>query len=171
MVAQFDVAKSQLRIEPVGEATIEDWRYVHNVIIPSDPLSLDEVRERVVRNCLEVAYVDDVLVGCATVRPPVGDLVTATVIVRVLAAHRRRGYGEEFFAQELAHARALGATSIETIVLESNADGLRFALNPRVCGGVPVSSTGRHRPVHHVEASRRCRCPSELARLTEATSA
>jgi GNAT superfamily N-acetyltransferase len=61
------------------------------------------------------------------VRPPVGDPATATVIVRMLAAHRRRGYGEEFLARELAQAGALGARAIETIVLESCTDGLRFA--------------------------------------------
>ena len=118
---------SRLRIEPVGDATLEDWRHVHNAIIPADPLSADEVRERVLRNRLEVAYIGDVLVGCATVRPPVGDSATATVIVRILPAHRRQGYGEEFFAREMAQARALGAEVIETIVLESNQDGLKFA--------------------------------------------
>jgi len=125
----LSVAMPLLRIEPVGDATLEDWRHVHNAIIPTDPLSPDDVRERVVRNRLEVAYLDDVLVGCATVRPPVGDTATATVIVRVLPAHRRKGYGEEFFAREMAHARASGARTIETIVLASNVDGLRFALS------------------------------------------
>ncbi len=120
---------SQLRIEPVGDATLEDWRHVHNVIIPTAALSTDEVRERVTRNRLAVAYVGDTLVGCATVRPPAGDEATATVIVRVLAAHRRQGYGESFFTREMERARALGAREIETVVLESNADGLRFALS------------------------------------------
>ncbi|MGH3376503.1 MAG: GNAT family N-acetyltransferase [Actinoallomurus sp.] len=118
---------SRLRIEPVGDATLEDWRHVHNLIIPTAPLSSDDVRERVGRNHLEVAYLGDVLVGCATVRPPVDDAATATVIVRVLPAYRRQGHGEAFYARELARARALGAQVIETIVLESNADGVRFA--------------------------------------------
>jgi GNAT superfamily N-acetyltransferase len=116
---------SQLRIEPVTDATLEDWRYVHNLIIPTDPLSPDDVRERVVRNQLEVAYSGDVLIGCSTVRPPADGAVT--VIVRVLPAHRRQGYGEAFYTRELERARALGAGAIETIVLESNTDGLRFA--------------------------------------------
>ncbi|MBG6136975.1 GNAT family N-acetyltransferase [Longispora fulva] len=118
---------SVLRIEPVDDATLEDWRSVHNLIIPTDPLSPDEVRERVGRNHLTVAYRDDVLVGCATVRPPTGDPATATVIVRVLPEHRRRGYGEEYHAAAVARARELGAEVIETIVLASNPDGLRFA--------------------------------------------
>ena len=109
------------------DATLEAWRYVHNLIIPTDPLSSDDVRERVVRSHLTVAYVDDVLVGCATVRPPVDDAATATVIVRVLPDHRRQGHGEAFYVHELARANALGAQVIETIVLESNADGVRFA--------------------------------------------
>lgn len=117
---------SQLRIEPVDEGSLEDWRYVHNLIIPTDPLSSDEVRERLQRNRLEVAYVVDVLVGCATIRPPV-DSPTATVIVRVLPEHRRRGYGLTFYERELATARSLGADVIETIILLSNTDGLRFA--------------------------------------------
>ncbi len=118
---------SRLRIEPVGDATLEDWRHVHNVIIPTAPLSPDDARERVTRNRLEVAYAGGVLVGCATVRPPDGDPKIATVIVRVLREHRRQGYGEEFFLRAMAHARALGPEAIETIVLESNADGVRFA--------------------------------------------
>ncbi|WP_412538319.1 GNAT family N-acetyltransferase [Longispora sp. K20-0274] len=118
---------SQLRIEPVDDATLTAWRHVHNVIIPTDPLSLDDVRDRVGRNHLTVAYRDDVLVGCATVRPPAGEHATATVIVRVLAEHRRNGYGTAYFTSELARARALGAGTVETIVLASNEDGVRFA--------------------------------------------
>lgn len=105
-----------------------DWRHVHNVIIPAHQLSLDEVRERAQRNHLEVAYLSDVLIGCSTVRPPAGGTLTATVIARVLAAHRRHGFGEELYARSLSQARSLGATVIETVVLSSNEDGLRFAL-------------------------------------------
>ena len=119
---------SPLRIEPVGDALLEDWRHVHNLIIPTAPLSPEEVRERAGRNRLEVAYLDDALVGCATVRPPRDGSVTATVIVRILPAYRGQGHGRAFYERELAQARTLGAEVIETIVLESNADGLRFAL-------------------------------------------
>ncbi|SCF06059.1 Acetyltransferase (GNAT) family protein [Streptomyces sp. LcepLS] len=58
-------------------------------------------------------------------RPPRDGV--ATVIARVLPAHRRRGYGTELYAHALRQARALGATAIETCVLASNEDGLRFA--------------------------------------------
>jgi GNAT superfamily N-acetyltransferase len=116
-----------LRVEPVGAATLQTWRYVHNTIIPADPLSLDDVRERAGRNRLDLAYAGDVLVGNATVRPPAGEWATATVIVRVLPGHRRRGYGQELLRHELERARALGAETIETVVLAANEDGLRFA--------------------------------------------
>ncbi|MFF3684427.1 GNAT family N-acetyltransferase [Streptomyces sp. NPDC002187] len=120
---------TDLRIEEVdGDVMVEDWQYVHNVIIPTDPLSLDDVRERVQRNHLEVAYLGDVPVGCSTVRPPTGDEAVATVIARVLADHRGQGFGKELYARGLAKARTLGAGVIETIVLASNTDGLRFAL-------------------------------------------
>ncbi|MET7378554.1 GNAT family N-acetyltransferase [Streptomyces sp. NPDC005526] len=120
---------SDLRIQQPGDdAALGDWRHVHNVIIPTHALSLDEVRERAVRNHLEVAYLGDVLVGCSTVRPPVDDTSTATVIARVLPPHRGRGFGEEFYARGLDRARRLGAKVIETVVLSSNEDGLRFAL-------------------------------------------
>ncbi|WP_351228159.1 GNAT family N-acetyltransferase [Streptomyces sp. NPDC002133] len=120
---------SDLRFEqPDGDAALEEWRYVHNVIIPTHVLSLDEVRERAGRNHLEVAYLGDAPVGCSTVRPPTeDDASTATVIARVLAAHRGRGFGEELYARGVARARELGAEVIETVVLSSNADGLRFA--------------------------------------------
>ncbi|WP_329144943.1 hypothetical protein OIU91_10130 [Streptomyces sp. NBC_01456] len=42
---------TDLRIERVdGEAAIRDWQHVHNAIIPTAVLSLDDVRERVRRN-------------------------------------------------------------------------------------------------------------------------
>jgi L-amino acid N-acyltransferase YncA len=50
------------------------------------------------------------------------------VIARVLAAHRGQGYGGQLYAHALREARELGATSIETVVLASNEDGLQFAL-------------------------------------------
>ncbi|MET7943886.1 GNAT family N-acetyltransferase [Streptomyces sp. NPDC005302] len=117
-----------LRIEkPADEARLTDWQHVHNVIVPPAALSLDDVRERVRRNRLEVAYLGDVLVGCTTVRPPAEDGGTATVIARVLAAHRGRGFGEELYARGLDQARELGAETVETVVLAANEAGLRFA--------------------------------------------
>ena len=117
-----------LRIEqPSDDVSLEEWRQVHNTIIPTDPLSLAEVRERVQRNRLTVAYAGDDLVGCSTVRPPNDETTAATVIVRVLPAYRRQGFGEQLYLHELAEVRKLDAEGIETIVLASNADGLRFA--------------------------------------------
>jgi GNAT superfamily N-acetyltransferase len=115
-----------LRIELVTDASAEDWQHVHNEIIPTDPLSLDDIRERMRRNRLTVAYSGDELIGCSTVRPPSDETPAATVIVRVLPAHRRQGFGGRLYDVELAEARKLAA-AIETIVLESNQDGLRFA--------------------------------------------
>ena len=60
-------------------------------------------------------------------RPP-GEAGTATVIVRILPAHRRRGLGAAYLEHELAEARALAPERIETVVLASNTDGLAFAL-------------------------------------------
>ncbi|MFC7260849.1 GNAT family N-acetyltransferase [Streptomyces lutosisoli] len=117
-----------LRIEqPDDEARLKDWQHVHNVIVPPAAMSLDEVRERVRRNHLEVAYLGDVLVGCTTVRPPTDDTATAMVIARVLAEHRGQGFGEELYVRGLKQARELGAEVIETVVLAANEDGLRFA--------------------------------------------
>ncbi|PWI16294.1 GNAT family N-acetyltransferase [Streptomyces sp. Act143] len=119
---------SDLRMEPArGDAMLEQWRYVHNAIVPADPLGLDAVRERSTRYRLENAYVGDVLVGCSTVRPPEGEDAVATVIARVLPEYRRRGYGTALYENGLAHARGLGARTIETCVLAVNEDGLRFA--------------------------------------------
>ena len=118
-----------LRIQhPADDAMLKDWQHVHNVTIPGHQLSLEAVRERARRHRLEVAYRGDVLVGCSTVRPPTSDTLTATVIARVLAAHRGQGFGEELYARGLGQARGLGARVIETVVLSTNEDGLRFAL-------------------------------------------
>ncbi|NUP17781.1 MAG: GNAT family N-acetyltransferase [Streptomyces sp.] len=119
---------SDLRIAPVdGEVMLEEWRHVHNVIVPPAAMDLAEVRERAGRYRLRNAYVGDVLVGCSTVRPPEGEGAVATVIARVLPEYRRRGYGAELYEDGLAHARVLGAGAIETCVLAVNEDGLRFA--------------------------------------------
>ncbi|MEV0573420.1 MULTISPECIES: GNAT family N-acetyltransferase [unclassified Streptomyces] len=120
---------SDLRIERVdGDAMLLDWRRVHNTIIPTAVLSLAEVTERAGRNLLAVAYLDDVAVGCSTVRPPADGASVATVIARVLPDHRGQGFGGQLYARGLAEARALGADVIETCVLASNPEGLRFAL-------------------------------------------
>jgi GNAT superfamily N-acetyltransferase len=118
-----------LRIRPVDDdASVSDWRTVHNDVVPTAVLSPDEVRERNRRHDLSVAYLDDdTLVGCSTVRPPTLESATATVIARVLTPYRRRGYGERLYAYGLERARMLSADAIETIVLAFNTDGLRFA--------------------------------------------
>ncbi|MGC4940614.1 GNAT family N-acetyltransferase [Kribbella sp. DT2] len=121
---------SELRVvvvEAGDERAVEDWRAVHNAIIPTAPLSSDDVRERAGRNHLEVLYADDVVVGCSTVRPP-ADSSAVTVIARVLPAYRQRGYGEQLYTRGLTKAEELGVTDVETVVLASNAEGLRFAL-------------------------------------------
>ncbi|MGW0861124.1 GNAT family N-acetyltransferase [Streptomyces sp. NPDC002611] len=130
---------SRLRIEKVdgGDATVHDWQYVHNLVIPTHHRSLDEVRERSRHNVLEVAYLDGTVIGCTTVRPPTsgtstsgtptGEAPAATVIARVLPDHRGQGFGGELYERGLAQARELGAEVIETVVLASNTDGLRFA--------------------------------------------
>ncbi|MCR8574882.1 GNAT family N-acetyltransferase [Streptomyces sp. Isolate_219] len=119
---------SDLRIQrPDGDDVLKDWQHVHNTIIPTHLLSLEEVRERAQRHHLEVAYAGDELIGCSTVRPPADDTLTVTVIARVLEAHRGQGFGEELYARGLSRARELGAEVIETVVLSSNKDGLRFA--------------------------------------------
>ncbi|MFE7646184.1 GNAT family N-acetyltransferase [Streptomyces phaeoluteigriseus] len=118
----------RLRIAPVvGEAMLEQWRHVHNAIVPPAAMSLDEARARAGRHRLDNAYVGDVLVGCSTVRPPEGEEAVATVIARVLPPYRRRGHGTALYDHALAHARVLGARAVETCVLAVNEDGLRFA--------------------------------------------
>ncbi|MFI1067877.1 GNAT family N-acetyltransferase [Streptomyces spororaveus] len=60
--------------------------------------------------------------------PPTDDNgATATVIARVLPEYRRRGLGTRLYERARDQARALDAQVIETVVLASNPDGLRFA--------------------------------------------
>jgi len=108
-------------------AHLEEWRAIHNLVIPTAPLSSEEVAERSVRHRLTVAYAGKSLVGNATLRPPAHAGGIATVIVRILPAHRRRGYGSAYLEAELREARRLGAERIETVVLASNVEGLAFA--------------------------------------------
>jgi GNAT superfamily N-acetyltransferase len=116
-----------LHIVPAEPRHLEEWREIHNAIIPTAPLSPDEVAERATRHRLTLGYDADVVVGNATVRPP-GDDGTCVVIVRILPEHRRRGLGSAYLAHELEEAHALEAQLIETVVLASNEEGLAFAL-------------------------------------------
>ncbi|MER7573911.1 GNAT family N-acetyltransferase [Streptomyces sp. NPDC126514] len=119
---------NDLQVVPVdGDRMLEQWRHVHNLIVPPDELSLAEVRERSGRHRLENACLGDELVGCSTVRPPEGEGAVATVIARVLPEFRRRGFGTALYEHCLAQARVLGAQDIQTVVLAANSDGLRFA--------------------------------------------
>ncbi|SEE97075.1 GNAT family N-acetyltransferase [Streptomyces sp. Ag109_O5-10] len=112
-------------VDDDGEA-LEQWRYVHNVVVPPAAMSVAEARERLARGYrLENAYDGDVLVGCATVRPVVGGV--GTVIARVLPEFRRRGFGTALYEHVLAYVRGQGAEVVETCVLGVNEDGLRFA--------------------------------------------
>lgn len=111
-----------------GHGPARDWRHVHNVIVPPFSLSLADVLRRARRNHLEVVYADGVLAGCSTVRPPRGGEAAATVIARVLPAHRGRGIGGVLYERAVARAREEGAAALETLVLETNPAGLRFAL-------------------------------------------
>jgi GNAT superfamily N-acetyltransferase len=115
-------------VRPEGDDAVRaDWRHVHNLIIPTSPLSVEEIRVRARRNRLTVTYHGDTLVGCSTVRPPADDRATATVIVRVLPQHRRQGFGGQMYDEALTAAYEIGARVIETVVLASNEEGLRFA--------------------------------------------
>ena len=115
-----------LTIVPAAPDRVAEWREIHNAIIPTAPLTAAEVAERATLNRLTLGYDDGVLVGNATVRPP-GGSGTATVIVRILPEHRRRGLGSAYLERELAEARAFAPQRIETVVLASNEDGLAFA--------------------------------------------
>ncbi|WSK26212.1 GNAT family N-acetyltransferase (plasmid) [Streptomyces sp. NBC_01298] len=114
-------------VDAASEAALSDWQHVHNTVIPTTPLSLEDVRERSARNVLHIAHLGDTIVGCTTVRPPATGSSTATVIARVLPAYRGRGFGRELYSYALAQARSLGAEVIETVVLASNPEGLDFA--------------------------------------------
>jgi RimJ/RimL family protein N-acetyltransferase len=116
-----------LRVSPAAPDRLGEWRKVHNEIIATSPLSAEEVTERAGRNHLTVGHVGAALVGCATVRPPEGESGTVTVIVRILEPFRRRGLGSTYLDAALADARAMGPDRIETVVLESNGEGLAFA--------------------------------------------
>ncbi|MFR9790621.1 GNAT family N-acetyltransferase [Streptomyces sp. MB22_4] len=120
---------TDLRIAPVeGDDMLEQWRHVHNAVVPPAAMSPSQARVRRERYRLENAYAGDVLVGCSTVRPPVGEERVATVIARVLPEFRRRGFGTSIYGNALERARALGAGVVETCVLAANGDGLRFAV-------------------------------------------
>jgi GNAT superfamily N-acetyltransferase len=104
------------------------WQQIHNEIIPTDPLSKEQVRERSGRHRLELAYVAGEAVGCSTVRRPTHE-EGAMVIARVLPAYRRRGIGTRLYERGLLLAREWADDRpVGTVVLASNQEGLAFAL-------------------------------------------
>jgi GNAT superfamily N-acetyltransferase len=114
--------------EVSDDRSLADWQGIHNEIIPTDPLTLDEVRERSARHRLELAYAGTAPVGNSTVRRPT-DESGAMVIARVLPAYRRRGIGTLLYERGLEAARGWADDRpVETVVLASNAEGLAFAL-------------------------------------------
>ena len=96
---------------------LDEWRAIHNAIIPTDPLSADEVAERAGRNRLTLGYAAGALVGNATVRPPAGPDAVATVIVRILPEHRRQGFGTQYLAAEALPS--LAALSLVVLIVAS----------------------------------------------------
>jgi GNAT superfamily N-acetyltransferase len=119
---------TELRIVAVeDDRALHDWQRIHNEIIPTHILTVDEVRERSERHHLEVAYAGDEAVGNSTVRPPSDEEPAYTVIARVLPDHRGRGFGAAIYASALDRVPAAERSAVETIVLASNVEGLRFA--------------------------------------------
>jgi GNAT superfamily N-acetyltransferase len=120
---------TQVRFAEVSdEESLLAWQRIHNEIIPTDPLSLDEVRERSGRHRLEPAYAGSAAVGNSTVRRPTEES-GAMVIARVLPPHRRQGIGTQLYERGLEAARHWAdERPVETVVLASNESGLAFAL-------------------------------------------
>lgn len=118
----------RLTIVGVDDDNAEDWRVLHNTIIPAHPLTAEDVAASRQRYRLTLAYVDDQLVGNATLRPPVWPDQQATVIVRIAPAVRRQGLGTEYSQIVVREARELGAKSVATVVLADNVGGVPFAL-------------------------------------------
>ena len=116
-----------LEIRPVdSEQSAEIWRDIHNTIIPASPLSPEDVQDRRRRNHLTLAYVDGLLVGNATIRPASADR-PATVIVRILSEHRRRGYGSTYLDRLITENPILLEGDLSTVVLLANRGALPFA--------------------------------------------
>lgn len=107
------------------DSAAAEWRAVHNLVIATAPLSADDVRDWVVQHRLALAYADGVLVGNSTVRPAT-QIEPATVIVRILPAWRRRGFGAEYFHRLTTQDPTLLGQDVATVVLTANEDGLAF---------------------------------------------
>ena len=115
-------------IDEATEETLEGWLVVHNVLIPNAPLTLQDARERLVRDRLLVAVKDRVVVGSTTVRPPTGDSRSVMVIVRVLPEHQGAGIGTALYGRAVHQAEEHDPSRLMTCVLESNRQGLAFAV-------------------------------------------
>ena len=91
---------------------------MHNDVIGPAQLTAQEVAKNAVHNHLTVACAEGVLVGNATVRAPHDGVVT--VIVRILSAFRRRGFGSEYLQVMLMRARSSEVEQTRTVVLSVN---------------------------------------------------
>ena len=117
-----------LRVLPVAPERLAAWREVHNEIIPTSPLSQDEVAERATRHRLTVG----------TSATPSWAAPRSVPRRGSRARHRHRSDPRAVPAARARHGvprrgpggrpRPGAEPDSETVVLETNADGLEFAV-------------------------------------------
>jgi mycothiol synthase len=115
-----------------SDADLETWRGVWNAVTPRDPsASLESIRRRIERQperLYLLASVGTEAVGLGFAGPSQSPERTA-VEVRVLPSHRRRGIGSKLLHALLEHAAALDPEYVSGMLLENDAESLRWAHN------------------------------------------
>ena len=111
----------------------------------ADLISLQTARNRSRTGSLEVVDLDGTLVGCSTMRAPADVTGLGRLIVLALLDFRERGIGTAMFVRGMAHARSLGATIIETVVLGTQCERPPIRPTQRLHRGRTIRSAGSRR--------------------------
>jgi GNAT superfamily N-acetyltransferase len=104
---------------------------VWNAVTPREPTSADDVRRRLERQPDRLYLVNEEggeIVGLGFAGPSQSPERTA-VVVRVLAAHRRRGLGSGILERLLEHARGLERDYVSGMVFEDDSDSRAWVAN------------------------------------------
>ena len=122
---------AEIRVEPLGDALIEQWVAIRNAVDPQLPVTADDVRRwRERENTVDhvLGYLGGDLVGAAWAQEQ-GDLRNtdvATAFFAVVADARRNGVGSALYRAVSEHARAIGKARLQVDLWDDEPDGLGF---------------------------------------------
>jgi mycothiol synthase len=122
---------TEIRVEALDDALIEQWVAIRNDVDPQLPVTADDVRhwrdrEPSVQHVLGYLGGDPVGAAWAQEQGDLRNTDVATAFFGVLAGARGNGVGSALYRAVSEHARAIGKARLQVDLWEDEPDGLRF---------------------------------------------